>query len=309
MEVSQDFYQIVRQFAEQLGWSQEAILSITKEHILKSRKPASQFMNAAQGVVSSLSDMRAFILQNRDAYVHVGQVSESQRDQMEHEVSEFVKTCSQRIQQLNASVQHGGNLINKHTKAHLLGVVLILSEKLQQTTQLFDQCKSMRYQAAMEQERRKRSRAVNRIGSKQTEQMLHNLQERQQQHQNVYRTMNGGTEAQAYGQLRPDTDSMLEQESIALANEILQQNQRVNTVESTVQEIAVFNQMLTSQLVSQAHQIEQLYSEAIEATHHIEAGNVQLKKTIEVNKGSNIYWIMLFVMLIFVLLFMDWYIG
>ncbi len=57
----------------------------------------------------------------------------------------------------------------------------------------------------------------------------------------------------------------------------------------------------------QAEQIEALYAEAVEASSYITRGNVELRKTIEVNRSSQKYVIVLLLVAAGLLLFFDWF--
>lgn len=65
--------------------------------------------------------------------------------------------------------------------------------------------------------------------------------------------------------------------------------------------------MISTAVMQQAEMIETLYSNAVDATQHIQRGNVHLKKTIKVNRSSRLYLLVLFVVAGLLLLFFDWF--
>lgn len=71
--------------------------------------------------------------------------------------------------------------------------------------------------------------------------------------------------------------------------------------------ISTLNQMISTAVMQQADMIEQLYSDALEATHHISRGNVELQKTITLNRSSRNWVLVLCVLAGLMLLFFDWF--
>lgn len=83
--------------------------------------------------------------------------------------------------------------------------------------------------------------------------------------------------------------------------------QQAQGIERTVREITTINQMISTAVMQQAEMIEQLYNNAVDATHNIKRGNVDLKKTIQLNRSSRYYLLVLMVTLSLLLLFFDWF--
>lgn len=78
-------------------------------------------------------------------------------------------------------------------------------------------------------------------------------------------------------------------------------------IERSVREIATLNQLFSAAVLAQAEQLEELYMNALDASHNIVAGNTALVKTIEVNRSSSRYILALFVVASLCLLFYDWF--
>lgn len=71
--------------------------------------------------------------------------------------------------------------------------------------------------------------------------------------------------------------------------------------------ISTLNQMVSTAVMQQADMIEQLYNDAVEATHHVSRGNVELRKTIALNRSSRNWVMVLTVVAGLLLLFVDWF--
>jgi len=82
---------------------------------------------------------------------------------------------------------------------------------------------------------------------------------------------------------------------------------QVQHAERTVREIATLNQMFSAAITQQSEQIEQLYSQAVEATHNIGRANVQLSKAVKTNKSARKYLIAFFLVASLMVLFLDWW--
>lgn len=78
-------------------------------------------------------------------------------------------------------------------------------------------------------------------------------------------------------------------------------------IEATMRHVSTLNQMISTAVMAQADMIEQLYNDAVKATHHISRGNVQLKKTIALNRSSRNWVLVLSVVAGLLLLFFDWF--
>eukprot|EP00882_Tetradesmus_deserticola_P009092 GHRQ01009592.1.p2 GENE.GHRQ01009592.1~~GHRQ01009592.1.p2 ORF type:complete len:107 (+),score=73.72 GHRQ01009592.1:1051-1371(+) len=92
-----------------------------------------------------------------------------------------------------------------------------------------------------------------------------------------------------------------------LLEELTSAAQQAQGMERTMREITTINQMISTAVMQQAEMIETLYNNAVDATQHIKRGNVDLKKTIKLNRSSRYYLLVLMVTLSLLLLFFDWF--
>jgi len=69
--------------------------------------------------------------------------------------------------------------------------------------------------------------------------------------------------------------------------------QQAQEVERTMRQVATLNQMISTAVMHQAEMVEQLYNNAVDATHNLTRGNTELKKTIKVQcmqSSSDLPW-------------------
>lgn len=84
-------------------------------------------------------------------------------------------------------------------------------------------------------------------------------------------------------------------------------NKQTLGIERSVREIATLNQMFSTAVLAQAEQLEELYMNALDASHNIVIGNREIVKTLAVNKSSSRYILALFAVASLCLLFYDWF--
>ena len=98
---------------------------------------------------------------------------------------------------------------------------------------------------------------------------------------------------------------MLQHENQALFEELTSLSSRVHETEKMMIEIATLNQMLSSQIMNQSEQIEQVYTDAIQASLNMTRGNVHLKKAVNLNKSTMKYVAVILILASLTLLFFD----
>ncbi len=69
----------------------------------------------------------------------------------------------------------------------------------------------------------------------------------------------------------------------------------------------MLNQLFSAAISSQAAAIEAIYDNTLQATTYVKAGNVELQKTIEVNRSTRWYILVLLLVATLCLLFLDWF--
>ncbi|KAF8059460.1 SYP81 [Scenedesmus sp. PABB004] len=243
--------------------------------LLKPARERSQFATVAAGVAASIAELRDFIATNKRDYLSTGKLSEAAKDAVEERVGGAVRGITAHLDALKDGVlaaqdPPGGGppLINQQSAAHLHGAVLVLVEQLQ------------------------RAHAAQQPAWQQQE---------QEQQQRLRRSSDGGGGGGGLQQVQQQdaTRALLEELRTAAA--------QARGVERTVREISTINQMLSTAVMAQAEAIETLYSNAVEASGHLAAGNAQLRRTIAVNRSGRRYMLVLLLTAALLLLFFDWF--
>eukprot|EP00775_Hariotina_reticulata_P005983 gene5983-6222_t len=253
-----------------------------------------EFANCIQD--NSIHDLKDFIAANKRDYLSTGKLSEPGKDQVEEQVGVAVRTITQHLDALKNGVvaaqqpEGGQALINEQTAAHLHGSVLVLVERLHSVTSSFDKCRALRYQQSLAKELRQHRKAPKQQVSSWASEDHHTT-----------------TAAE------PDRDSGkqqvqgLDMSTQRLLAELQSAAQQAQEVERTMRQVATLNQMISTAVMHQAELVEQLYNNAVDATHNLQRGNTELKKTIKVNRSSRLYLLVLLVTASLLLLFFDWF--
>lgn len=300
LDRTEEWVQSVQSACSTLGLSPEDARKHTQSLILKPKRERSQFSTVAEGVSRSIYDLRDFIAANKRDYLSTGKLTEQGKDKVEEQVGQAVRAITQHLDALKDGVVAAQQpadgrqpLINEHSAAHLHGAVLVLVEQLHSVTASFDKCRAVRYQQSLAKELRQHRKVPHSA-------LLNNQTDWQQRNSSDgggSDAGNGGMQQQV--QQQDPTRQLLEELTSAL--------QQTQGIERTMREITTINQMISTAVMQQAEMIETLYNNAVDATQHIKRGNVDLKKTIQLNRSSRYYLLVLLITLSLLLLFFDWF--
>ncbi|KAI4384515.1 hypothetical protein MLD38_002660 [Melastoma candidum] len=303
---SEDFREAVRRNATSLGYNESRLAAIMASFIIHKPRERSPFMKAALRTLESIGALEQFLKKHRKDYVDRHRTTEQERDGIEHEVTAFIKTCKEQIDILQRSVtveetnskgwlSLSADGPNADTVAHKQGVVLILSEKLHSTTAQFDHLRAVRFQDAINRAtpRRKLNRSATSANVDSKSQSIENDRV-------------GGAEAPQQELLRVQQQH-LDDETRALQVELTNLLDAVQETETKMVEMSALNHLISTHVLQQAQQIEQLYEQAIEATKNVELGNRELSQAIRRNSSSRTFILLFFIVLTFSVLFLDWY--
>ncbi|KAF3433543.1 hypothetical protein FNV43_RR24645 [Rhamnella rubrinervis] len=286
---TEDFKDAVRHAALSLGYDESKLAAILANFIIHKPRQRSPFTRAALKTLESIGALEQFMLKHRKDYVDLHRTTEQERDSIEHEVSAFIKACQEQIDILKNSISNEEenskgwlgikDKSNADTIAHKHGVVLSLTERLHSVTAQFDKLRAIRFQEAISKAmpRRKFNRITN---------------------SNSADTSNSNNlELREPNQFQPETfkvqqQQLLDDETRALQVELTSLLDAVQETETKMVEMSALNHLMSTHVLQQAQQIEQLYDQAVAATMNVELGNKELSQAIRRNSS---------------ILFLDWY--
>ncbi|KAA8534124.1 hypothetical protein F0562_031683 [Nyssa sinensis] len=327
---TEDFKDAVHRSALSLGYNESKMAAILASFIMHKPWQRSSFTKAALKTLESIDTLDKFLMKHRKDYVDLHRTTEQERDSIEHEVTVFIKTCKEQIDIMKSSIHDEeanskgwlgirGDNSNADTIAHKHGVVLILSEKLHAVTSQFDQLRAIRFQDAINKTipRRKMKRGAT---SNSTDVSKTNNLELREPGQSELKESEFHTEpmiVQQQQQLLDEETRALQVHGILiklelLATVLLQVEltsllDAAQETETKMVEMSALNHLMSTHVLQQTQQIEQLYEQAVEATTNVELGNKELSQAIQRNSSSRTFLLLFLFVLTFSVLFLDWY--
>jgi syntaxin 18 len=307
------------------GCVQEEVRRLKSAQLLRALGSRSDFTKAALEVARNVASLRAFLQESQQHYAQAGRLPERERDAVEEQVGAHVRACSANVAALQAALRTAPASSpakqlppSPQLLAHRQGMVLILSERLGAITAAFDRLRGLRYQQAQaaEANRRRRTPQAARPGLPRTTGALHAHLQRPGLDDAAGSSGWPGSPNLAAGGGGGGSDvhtpqhaqqAQVDAENVALQLELMSMGDSVQRAERSVREVAALNQMFSAAVAHQSAQIEKLYAEAVAATGHIGAANVQLGKAVRANRSSQKCMLVLLLLASAGLLFLDWW--
>ncbi|KAH9620476.1 hypothetical protein KSS87_017963 [Heliosperma pusillum] len=300
---TEDFKDIIRRQAVALDFNEVKLAAIMASFIIHKQRERTPFMKTSYKTLELIGELEQFLIKHRKDYMDMHRTTEQERDSIEQEVSDFVKSCQKQIDILKTSITdeeanskgwlgRTGNS-NADIVAHKHGVVLILSEKLHSVTSEFDRLRAIRFQDTLNRAmpRRKQRQPP---PSKPTE----HLKSRDSE---IREADEVGSSSQLVQQQYEDDETHALQVELSNLLDAAQQT------ETKMVEVSALNHLMSTHVLQQSQQIEHLYEQAVEATNNVELGNKELSQAIDRNSSSRTFLLLFLFVLTFSILFLDWY--
>ncbi|XP_022961345.1 syntaxin-81-like isoform X2 [Cucurbita moschata] len=255
---TEDFKDAVRHCATSSGHNESKLAAIMASFIIQKPRQRSPFIKAALKTLESIGALEEFMLKHQKDYVDMYRTTDQERDNIEHEVTAFIKACQEQIDILKNNINeddaHSKSWLgariddaNADTIAHKHGVVLILSEKLHSVTSQFDKLRAIRFQDIINKAvPRRKPNQVNKPRSANAPN-YNNMELREPdnfEHQPV----------RAQQQLLDDETRALQVELTSLLD-------AVQETETKMVEMSALNHLMSTHVLQQAQQIEFLYEQ------------------------------------------------
>ena len=241
---------------------------------------------------------------------------EAARDSIEREIVECIRECQKHVDRCEALIASGWNsssssswatLKLKHAPqfvAHLHGVALIASERIEEVAKTLDAMRARRFREQAEKARQleRRRGGDERVG---VEAVAKDLMRR--------RVVKGRTSGDV-GESSNNSFSQQQQQqqefvndSEALVAELVEISRGTQRAESKIVELSALSSMFANVVSKQSQQIERVYAEALKSTKFLEVGNVEMRKTISRRRSGSSYMAFVFFVATFAVLFLDWF--
>lgn len=237
--------------------------------------------------------------ENQTGFYQPGAINDKDVSEIEGEIGDYIRQCKLNIDKLQVLCSDGANASSHPMEhAHRQGCVLILAERLKQCITSFETMQRARLSRIEESQlsKTRRTPSSNRIASK-----------KRAEGDPISRLRNIALGSKSDGLDIVQEDLQLQSENYELQQDLSTLTEQMYRAEKSVREIASLNQAFSAAVFHQAEQIETLYNQAVEASQNIDQGNIQLEKTIRVNRSSRKCIFMLLLAFSFLLLFVDWF--
>lgn len=279
----------VLQQARAQNFDEAHMAKLKASHILRALSRKSVFLAAAADIAKTIQAVGDLCKRHRRDFLLPNTCTEAERDRIEAEIGQYIRTCTGNISRLEDGVPHDfsgkDRGCNASTAAHCHGVCLILSERLQHIGKAFDQCRAVRYQHLI----RKRNAAKEaQVAAERADRQHHESQA--SRHQGI-----------------DQTQMISDAENAALQRQLLNTSSDVARLERGMRDVATLNQMFSTQVVQQSEQIEHIYAQAVQTSMNVAKGNQQLQKALTHSAAARKYVFILLLLASCTLLFFDWF--
>ncbi len=245
---------------------------------------------------------------------------EAARDSIEREIVECVRECQKHVDRCEALIASGWNsssssswatLKLKHAPqfvAHLHGVALIASERIEEVAKTLDAMRARRFREQAEKARQleRRRGGDERVG---VEAVAKDLMRRRvvkgRTSGDVGESSNNSFSQQQQQQQQQQQEFVNDSE--ALVAELVEISRGTQRAESKIVELSALSSMFANVVSKQSQQIERVYAEALKSTKFLEVGNVEMRKTISRRRSGSSYMAFVFFVATFAVLFLDWF--
>ncbi len=244
--------------------------------------------------------LRRVLADNEAGFYQPGAVSDQEVAEIEDEIGHYIRQCKNNIDKLqDLCSEETWTSSQAMEHAHRQGCVLILAERLKHCIESFEGMQTARISRleTSSQSKIRRTPPARRIGSKSRSDG--NPMSR-------LRNIALGSQQDMPAEMLQE-DVQLQSENFELQQDLSHLTDQVHRAEQSVREIASLNQAFSAAIFHQAEQIETLYNQAVQTSHHIEQGNVQLEKTVRVNTSSQKCMFFLLLAFSLFLLLLDWF--
>ncbi|XP_033632737.1 syntaxin-18-like [Asterias rubens] len=282
--------------------------------ILGHAKNRTEFAIKAREVATTISKLKDFLLEHRKDYINeashlisdVGGMSDAERDQIDTDAQEFMRTCSDTIRVFKNEVFK--QTMVAQVKLHREAVFDLLQEYLKAVCKLYSDQIAVRVKRVVDKKRISRlqpsqTRLATRLHppptatstpAKQQDPLSHDLESSNQQ-------------IEEQEEFSPEEMQMFEEENKRLFNEMNCLVDEVRQIEGKVVEITKLQEIFADKVLQQEGEIDMIADTVVATTENIIEGNEDIRAAIKNNAGFRVWILFFLVMCSFSLLFLDWY--
>lgn len=283
----------------------------------------SAFCVKAHAVVTQVSKLREFLLENRKAYLNFSNylpaaphMTDAERDEIDLGAQRIMSTCSQLVKDLRREVAASTEITQQNVE-HREIMLLLIEDYLKNVCKIYSEQKAIRVKRAMEMRRIARLQADFRsadppsttAAKRSVEKIVDETRTDSSESSPMkIQEINGDVNTLMYEEeLSAEDVQMFESENEQLYNELNTLTEEVKQIESKVVHIAELQEIFTEKVLDQDKDLDRLMTTVVGSTDNVKEANEQIRQAIQRNAGLRV-WILFFLLVIsFSLLFLDWY--
>lgn len=291
------------------------------------KREKSDFEIKAKELVKTISKLRDFLLQHRKEYVGSGSLlsikgtglSEAERDQIDNDAQEIMKTCKQTILMFRVEAHRQKAL--PQVKEHRNSVMILIEAYLKAICKIYSEQKAVRVKRVVDKKR------ISKLEPERKHDQFTRSQLKKDLGINIKLNSDKGNiipendKQQAAkvaleevpvvendeDQITAEEAQMFELENKTLYEEMNSMVQEVRQIEGQVVEIAKLQEIFTEKILEQDVQINNISNSVVGTTENIKDANDEIREAIR-KKAEFRVWILFFLLVCSCsLLFLDWY--
>jgi syntaxin 18 len=251
---------------------------------------------------------------------------EATRDAIEGEIVECVRECQKHVNRCEEVIETYSRTSKLREKmpqfvAHLHGIALITSERIEEVAKTLDGMRARRFREQAEKAKRleRRRGGDRRVGVDAVAKELMMRTATAKTTTAVRGRVSGSNEGNSDDGVDESSTSSGSQErqqqqqqefvndSDAMVAELVEVSRGAQSAENKVVELSALSSMFANVVSKQSQQIEQIYTEALKTTKFLETGNVEMRKTISRRRSGSNYMAFVLFIATFAVLFLDWF--
>jgi len=304
----------------------------TSDILPRSKKKKSEevsFNSKAIEVVGGITKFKTFLVDCQSDYLdefsHLSfssSMQDEERDQIDEDAQNFIKSCSTAIHKLKPSVNQSN--LSKGEINHRLVVLELIESYHVGISKFYSQLKAYRVKQAIDVKRLSKLKPQRRKAANKTEESPEKTTQKPAKSTNKEsltspsKKEDGGetdlllieekkTSNREEFHFTAEETQIFEEENDALYNQMNSLVKEIRDIEGRVMEIGQLQEIFHEKVLSQSDQIDTIHNTAISTTENVNDGNEQIREAIK-NSATFRVWVLFFlVMCTFSLLFLDWY--
>ena len=253
------------------------------------------------------------------------------RDSIEREIVECVREMQNHVNRCEEIIKNGetkmireslrrsfGQKKRQQFVAHLHGIALITSEKIEEVAKTLDWMRARRFREQAEKAKRleRRRGGDARVGVEAVAKDLMMVKKKTAipARRRTIENSSGSGDDVGEGSTRSSERRQNQQQrqefvndSDALVAELVEVSRGTQRAESKIVELSALSSMFANVVSKQSQQIEKIYTEALKTTKFLDVGNVEMRKTISRRRSGSNYMAFVLFIATFAVLFLDWF--